>query len=152
MIENRDWTVQWIDESYWHSSNENIYFERLSLNGSFAVSSVPWLRSVPLPAIGRLTAHICQESLKLNQAYLSLIRLDNKFNFIAIFSLTVKIQYSSVLTAWPSLTQSTMVQWVGQFHSPLSIATCSCCSGVPSLAKLITWNFEIIIKTSNSAK
>ena len=44
-----------------------------------------------------LTAHICQESLKLNQAYLSLIRLDNKFNFIAIFSLTVKIQYFSVL-------------------------------------------------------
>ena len=39
--------------------------------------------------------------------YLKLIRLDNKFNFIAIFSLTVKIQYFRL---------STMVQWVGQLH------------------------------------
>ena len=78
--------------------------------------------------------------------YLKLIRLDNKFNFIAIFSLTVKIQYFRPLS--PPLPAREHNGAVG--GSVLQSGPAE--PPGPSLAKLITWNFEIIIKTSNSAK
>ena len=105
------------------------------------VVSGAWLWSVPVQSdCWGLTAHTVKHLPEVvevkSSLYLKLIRLDNKFNFIAIFSLTVKIQYFSPPLPSPSLPGNTMVLWVGQSNNqPVSMGTCSCCAPRPKFGK-----------------
>ena len=79
------------------------------------------LWSVPLPPYWLRTAgvkHLPEVVEVKSSLYLKLIRLDNKFNFIAIFSLTVKIQYFSPLPSPPPPSGWHRTQWCCGWVSP----------------------------------